>query len=304
MGNFLNKIKSYGEGPSQYLEFNDAIILKEEILLVGVFPRKLMWFGLDGIFLREQKVEEKIGTGAYSERDKRYYFYNYASEEGEFFVKSLNEAFDDTIRSIPFDSERYYGLYAPTSNFKTFQSTVYFGMPFQDTIYFAKKGEILPKLVFDFGDYGQIQEEMFRMHKNLSPPEQMDFLNNEVKLFFSTVWYITDRQVYLRLRHEKISYDVFYMRKDQKTHVFKGQLVNDLNESLDRNSFYHQFSEGKTGSTIPGKELFKLLQKKKSELGQDGFEEYVKGKGKTFAQAAFAAKDSENPVLIVYTVKK
>jgi len=303
-GTFLNKIKSFGEGPGQYLEFNDAIFLKEEILLVGVFPRKLMWFGLDGIFLREQKVEEKIGTGAYSDRDKRYYFYKYASEEGEFFVESLNEAFDDTIRSIPFDSERYYGLYSPTSNLKTFQSKVYFGMPFQDTIYYAKDGKLSPKLVFDFGDYGQTQEEMLKMQKDFNLPEQMEFLNNEVKLYFSSVWYITDSQVYLRLRHEKISYDVFYVRKDQKTHVFKEQLVNDLDGSLERNSFFHEFMEGKIGSTISGRDLFKELQRKKAKIGQKDFDEFVKGKGKNFAEAAFAAKDSENPVLIVYTVKQ
>lgn len=56
--------------------------------------------------------------------------------------------------------------------------------------------------------------------------------------------------------------------------------------------------------TCPCKTLFKILQEKKSELGQEAFEEFVKGKGKNFVQVAFAAKDSENPVLIVYAVKK
>lgn len=303
-GKYLNKLREYGEGPGQYLDFDGAIVRNEEIMLVGVFPRKLMWFDLSGEFLREQKVSKQFGGVIYSESENRYYLFNNASEQGQFFIESVNESFEDTVKVIPFDPELYYGSYSDRNNLKSFNDRIYFGQPFQDTIFIANEGDFIPKLVFDFGEYGQSQGEMIKIKENLEPLQRMEFLNNRAKLYLSTIWYITDSQFYARMSYEKDSYNIFYAREDRTTHVLKEEFLNDLNESPHRNSFFYQFSEGKTGSVIPGKTLFKMLQEKKAELGQEGFEEYVKGKGKNFAQAAFAAKDSENPVLIVYTVKK
>ncbi|RAI91461.1 6-bladed beta-propeller [Algoriphagus yeomjeoni] len=303
-GKYLNKLRSYGEGPGQYLDFDGALVRNEEIMLVGVFPRKLMWFDLKGGFLREQKVSERFGAAVYSDREKRYYLFNRASEAGQFFIESVNESFEDTVKAVPFDPELYYGSYSNRNSLKSFNEHIYFGQPFQDTIYIANEGEFIPKLVFDFGKYGQSQEEMIKNEENLDPLQELEFINNRAKLYLSTIWYVTDSQLYLSASHEKKSYKIFYTRDDRKTHIIEGELVNDLNESPHRNIFYHQLSEGKVGYTIPGKTLFKSLQQKKADLGQEGFEEYVRGKGKNFAQTAFAAKDSENPVLIVYTVKK
>ncbi|PZX46406.1 6-bladed beta-propeller [Algoriphagus chordae] len=303
-GKYLNKIISYGEGPGEYLDFDDAIIRNDEIMLIGVFPSKLMWFSLEGKFLREQKVTDQFGAVVFSDLEKRYYFYSSAFAENEFFISSVNDSFKDTIKAIPFDPELYYGMYSDRSNLQTSNGRVYLSRPFQDTIYYADQGKFIPKLVFDFGKYGQNQDEVKRIDEDLEPLDLMNFLNNRAKFYISTIWYIAESQLYARMSYEKESYNIFFTRDDQKPHVIKGEFVNDLNESLHISSFYHQFSNGKTGSTIPGKELFKFLQKKKAELGQEGFEEYVKGKGKNFAQVAFAAKDSENPVLIVYTVKK
>jgi hypothetical protein len=303
-GKYLNTIRSYGEGPGEYLDFDDAIIRNDEIMLAGVFPSKLMWFSLEGKFLREQKVLDQFGAVAFSDSDKRYYFYSSAFAEKEFFITSVNEAFEDTVKAIPYDPELYYGMYSDRSNLQATNGKVYLGRPFQDTIYYADQGEFIPKLVFDFGKYGQNQDELKRIEEDLEPLDQMKFFNNQAKLYLSTIWYVTENQLYARMSYEKISYNIFFTRDDQKPHVIKGDFENDLNESLQISSFFHQFSDGKTGSTIPGKEVYKLLQKKKAELGQDGFEEYVRGKGKNFAQVAFAAKDSENPVLIVYSVKK
>ncbi|WP_175499656.1 6-bladed beta-propeller [Algoriphagus aquimarinus] len=303
-GKYLNKIRSYGEGPGEYLDFDDAIIRNDEIMLAGVFPSKLMWFSLKGKFLREKKVADQFGSVVFSDLEKRYYFYSSVFAQDEFFIKSVNETIEDTVKAIPFDPELYYGMYSDRSNLQNSNGRVYLSRPFQDTSYYADQGQFIPKLVFDFGKYGQSQDELKKIDEDLEPLDFMQFLNNRAKLYLSTIWYITENQLYARMSYEKESYNIFFTRDNQKTHVIKGDFVNDLNESLHISSFFHQFSDGKTGSTIPGKELFKLLQKKKAELGQAGFEEYVKGKGKNFAQVAFAAKDSENPVLIVYTVKK
>ena len=75
-GKYLSKIDAYGEGPGQYLEFDDAALVGNEIMFLGIYPPKLMWFDLDGKFLREEKLARPTDTGVFTEDEKRYYFFN------------------------------------------------------------------------------------------------------------------------------------------------------------------------------------------------------------------------------------
>ncbi|WP_339753477.1 6-bladed beta-propeller [Algoriphagus aquimarinus] len=303
-GDYLSIIRAFGEGPEKYLELGDAAIVNGEVLLSGIHPPKLMWFSLDGNFLREEKLAKHLGSTVFSEEAKRYYFSSFARGPGEHFVESVDESFQDTLKFFSFENGRYYSSTPLRYSFKKNENSIYFGRGFNDTILELKEGNFVPKLIFEFGEYAQSNEEMKSIKDNLSAKERMDFINNKAKLYFSPhSWYINDSQFLSNFKYEEGSYNVFFDRKNQISHVTEGRLKNDIDQSYDPYSFTYQFSDGKTGSTIPGKTLFKILQKKKESLGQEAFEEYVKGKGKNFAQAAFAAKDSENPVLIVYTVK-
>jgi len=42
---------------------------------------------------------------------------------------------------------------------------------------------------------------------------------------------------------------------------------------------------------------------KEAQMGQTDFEYWIKNKGRNFAKTALAAKESENPILIVYALK-
>ncbi|SFT55777.1 hypothetical protein SAMN04489724_1324 [Algoriphagus locisalis] len=304
-GKYLSKLDAYGEGPGQYLEFDDAIIVGEEILLLGIYPPKLMWFDLDGKFLREEKLARPTDTGVFSEDEKRYYFFNDTREPGEHFVESVSETFQDTVKVLPYKKEGFYGNFSTRKVFQKTEKWMYFAMPFNDTIYQINSKIFSPKLVFDYGDYAQSIDELRSNSETLDPLQELDFINKKAQLYFvPNKWFIHESQLYSGFSYQEKSYNVFFDRRSQNVSVIKGRISDDLNEGFDPYSILYQYEEGKVGFTIPGKTLFQELQKKKAELGQEGFEEYVKGKGKNFAEAAFAAKDSENPVLIVYTVKK
>jgi hypothetical protein len=263
-----------------------------------------MWFSIDGEFLREEKLAKHVGSGIFLEEEKRYYFFKNVRELGNYFVESVNEDFKDTLKFFPYDVEGYYGDYPSRSSFMK-NDEVYVGRPFNDTIMLLKSGKATPKFIFDFEKYAQQIDELKKKSQDLSPPDLMNFINNKSKLYFIPFsWHISDTQLYSSFKYETDSYNVFFDRKNQMPHIIDGRLKNDIDKSFDPFSFSHHFRKDKIGFYLPGKTLFKELQKKKAELGQEGFEEYVKGKGKNFAQVAFAAKDSENPVLIVYTVKK
>jgi len=304
-GKFLSKIRAYGEGPEKYLDFADAIIVNEEVLLLGVFPLKQMWFSLDGKFLREEKLAKHIGSAVFSEEDKRYYLHSKYRGPGEYFVESVDESFQDTIKFFPFHKAGFYGNLSGRNIFQKSKNSLYFAMPFNDTIYQVNAGKFIPKLAFDFGVYGRPIDELKRNSERLNLEQQLDFLNKNSQLYFvSSLWFITEFQLYSAFYYKAETYNVFFDRKSQMTRVIKGRISDDLNEGFDPYSIFNKFGSEKVGFNIHGKTLFKSLQKKKAELGQAGFEDYVRGKGKNFALTAFAAKDSENPVLIVYTVKK
>jgi|GEM_PF-1127074 len=300
-GNYLNKIEAFGDGSGQYLQFYGAIIKDDELMLSGVFPNKLMWFDLDGKFLREQKVEQQIGAAAYSDREKRYYFYTNASEKGEYFFESLNE---DSVKSVPFDANTFYGYYSGASTLQEQGEKIFFGMPLQDTIYEANKSQLTARYVWDFGKYGQDIKQFKKYDVEVNPMDYIKFLNSEAKLYFEESWFILEKLLISSFRHEGDSYLMVYDRINRQPNLITKLLINDLDEIYVYANIFIQFSERRIGAAFPGKTLYKELEKKKAALGQKGYEEYINGKGKNFAKAAFAAKDSENPVLIVYTVKK
>ena len=69
----MAKIDAYGEGPEKYISFDALAVVNEELVLLGVYPSKLMWFSLEGQFLRELILKDRFGPGVFSEFDNRYY---------------------------------------------------------------------------------------------------------------------------------------------------------------------------------------------------------------------------------------
>lgn len=304
-GQFLSKIRDYGEGPGKYMDFDDAIIVEDELLMLGVYPPKLMWFSLDGEFLREEKLDKYIGSGVYSEPENRYYFYSSSREPGEYFVKSLDGNFQNTLRFLPYREDDFDGNYSSRNNFLLNGGKVFLGKAFQDTIWTFEENRMVPKLVFDFGKYGQSIDEMNRNKQDLDPLQQLEFINSKAKLYFVPhQWFLTDSYFYSGFKYEETFFNVFFDRKNQKTNVLKGRILDDLDRGFDAYSILDQFERNKVGFRIPGKDLYGVLLKMRQELNQEAFDEFVNSQGKAFANAAIEAKDSENPVLIVYTVKQ
>ncbi|MFN3996434.1 6-bladed beta-propeller [Algoriphagus sp.] len=304
-GKYFAEINSYGEAPGQYSEFNDVTIVGEEVLLLGVYPPKLMWFSLDGEFLREEKLTKPIDSGVYVKENDRFYFFHDTRDSGDHFVLSVSRPFQDTMKSLPFSKDRYYGNFSSIKLFQKSKESIYFGMSFNDTIYQLDKGLLNPKLVFDYGEYGQSIEELRKNGENLNPLEELNFFVKKSKLsFVPNQRFITESQFYSGFRYQGEPFNVFFDREKQITRVLKGRISDDLDDGYNPNGILYQFDQLKVGNQVPGKDLYEILEKKKQELGHEGFKEYTMAKSRNFAGTAFEAKDSENPVLIIYTVKK
>lgn len=305
-GNFLNQIRAFGDGPEKYKEFDNFIIDKNEVLFLGVYPPKLMWFDMEGNFLKERKTDLSIKDGVYNRSTRRYYFSNNLYGELDFIAQSVNDKFKDTINYFPYLKENFYGDFLSENKFNQYGDEIYFSMAFQDTVFQLLDDKFVPKMTFDFGKYGQDLNEMKKYSEELDPLENLNFINNAAKLYYNPYFgKITSRFLATNFGYEKTSYIIFYDRDSKITSVLNRRFVNDIDEGYNPYFFNYNFDgANQVGSKIPGVDLYEVLQKKKEELGQEAFESYIKGKGKKFAEVATAAKDSENPVLIIYTLKK
>ncbi|HSI78183.1 MAG TPA: 6-bladed beta-propeller [Lunatimonas sp.] len=299
-GKYLSRIMAYGEGPGQYLDFDAASFVDGELVLLGVFPRKIMWFDLDGEFLRELFFQDRIGPGVFSEFDQRFYLYTATRDPGDYFVKSFNKSFQDTIRSFPYDPEKLYGEHSGRNFFQKSHKNLYYGMTYLDTIYQIDNGNFIPKLVFDFGKYAQDLEELSRLEH---PIDRVNFLNNSAKLYFTGQYLISDKKLYTAVVYEKNFYNVFFDRVKQETHILKDRILDDIDGGFDPSMINYSFEPGKVGLKVPGRDLYKTLMEKKESMSQSDYEKWITINGRKFSEISTAAQESENPVLIVYGLK-
>lgn len=171
---------------------------------------------------------------------------------------------------------------------------------FQDTIFQFNNGNFIPKFVFDFGKYAQDSEDLKKITDIM---ERVNFMNNSAKLYFRGRYLISEKQLYTLLVFEKKAYQILFDRIGLQSHVIEGRLVDDIDGGYDPFGIQYHFEPGKVGVQIPGKDLYQTLMEKKELMGQEDFENWINNKGENFAKTALAARQSENPILIVYTIK-
>lgn len=298
-GKYLGRVGAYGEGPGEYLNLGSLIVVNEELVLLEGFSGDIMWFSLEGEFLREANLKGFSGIGVFSEFDERFYFYNIARNSGEFFVQSLNMKLKDTINYMSYYPERLESGMTGRNYFQKSKHHLYFGMTFLDTIYQFQNQQLVPKFVFDFGKYGQDLERLNGMEKM----ERITYMNTQGKFYFRGRYQVSEKQLYTILSYEGDFYNLFYAQESSKSNLIESVINNDIDGGFDVPMLPYGFAPGKLGFTMPGKAFYQALMKKKKRMGQVEFESWVKGVGANLANTAFAGKGSENPVLIVYTLK-
>ncbi|MBI0397164.1 6-bladed beta-propeller [Cyclobacterium marinum] len=298
-GKYLGRIGAYGEGPGEYQNLGSLIVVKEELVLLEGVSGDIMWFSLEGEFLRESNLKDFSGIGVFSEFDDRFYFYKIARNSGEFFVQSLNMKLQDTINYMPYHPERVESEMTGRNYFQKSKHHLYFGMTFLDTIYQFQNQQLVPQFVFDYGNYGQDLEKLNEMEIM----ERITFMNTHGKLYFRGRYQVSEKQLYAIFNYENNFYNIFYDLENSQSNTIEGMIINDLDGGLDVPLLPIAFAPGKVGLTMPGKAVYQTLMAKKNQMGQVEYENWVKGVGANLAKTAFAGKGSENPVLIVYTLK-
>ncbi len=304
-GDYISKIRAYGEGPGKYLDLDGMLVVQDEILVYGIYPFKLMLFDFEGNLIHEQKTSINMDSGVYDPESDRFYFYHSTSDTEAFRITGIGRSTHDTTRSLPIYDGFYYGNHTGRESLiETDQ--IYLAEAFNDTIRKLEDGKFMPELVFDYGSYGQELDEYIKLSEELDGLEFMNFINKKAKLYFMPdfPWYVDSFRSYSFFKYERTAYNIFYNRANAETHVINWQIENDLDHSIDLFGISYHFGNRKTGVKIPGTELYKILYEMRDEMSEEEFKEYINGKGKAFAEVAVKARKSENPVLMVLTWKK
>jgi hypothetical protein len=97
-GNFITSFLKHGQGPGEVQSPSTAEITSDnELMISDFFPRKLLYFDLHGIFLREERLDERIG-GAYTLRSSHYFVLKTRTIPGSNNRESLRTICDDSFQ--------------------------------------------------------------------------------------------------------------------------------------------------------------------------------------------------------------
>ncbi len=151
-GKFIFKINRFGRGPGEFQGLADVTIdeSSQQIVIHSDRPSKLLYFSLDGAFIRETEMNDYFPFMGYSEDhllfvnfdpSLNYFFFSKSSNSNEYkpFVKitPTGELFRDSRTVYP------YCLKSQSMN-------LFFG--FSNIVYQFSGGVIKPKYGIDFGE--------------------------------------------------------------------------------------------------------------------------------------------------------
>jgi len=306
-GEFVSKLSAYGDGPNSYREIGNFFVdtIKKEVIISQTFPAVLFRFNYDGLLLGTKSIGEYARTlernsygnlclftaNVYSPSRSLLYSVIIADSNG--VVKSL---YRPVVRD---DSKQSLFL---SNNFTSFADSTSMIFPFCDTIFDISKDSLKPKFVISFGSH--------------SVPKS--FYNNNFKTPFGKLIKLLDKNDYaycIEPFYESLNYIFFYYVFNSKRNSLcfyskkTGKIFNSSNYNNNIDQIVHYFAashfisnENKLITPLPIYKLKRVLKKLQKDLSKEEFQSYYK-KNKKLVDIAATAKNTDNPILIIYKIK-
>jgi len=303
-GNFVRKIKSYGEGPGRYMDISEVRLKDDKIYLMDGATRKILIFDFEGTLLEELKLPFRAESFSFDPKTEDFYFYiGRRDPELTHEVVITDASFHIKKKFLPIREDLYYGKTRDRSNFWNVGDQTVFLRSELDTLYMIGDDNLRPYIVFSYGEYGIDHSEYQRMQKELSSKEFLDHKNKNRRFQLTALGNLNQRWLMLMNGYQEQSYSSMLDLKENKLYLIQSPIPNDLDEGIDPYRPHLMLDNDRMAISKPGKTLYKAVQEKKSGMSQEEWETYVKGKGRKLVRAAFNAQKSENPVLMVFNPK-
>ncbi|SIT15001.1 6-bladed beta-propeller [Belliella pelovolcani] len=300
-GNFLSRIRNYGEGPEKYLELADIDIAQDTIYLLA-YPQKIMKFDLDGNFLSEFKIEVTGRTFHYDSTTSTFFVYN--GTRSDYLVNTIDHHGKIIGSHFPLNQNIYNGIMSDKYNFFKEDDGLYFTKSYLDTLYKYDNGVFKPRLIFDYGELKMDHQKMLEKEKSMDSREFFDYFRANSGLSFSPFGFSNSRYLMTRLSYSEKGYTSVFDKKNKAHQLINFNLINDIDGSFDFYPPVHQLEGTEVAIAFRGTSLYNKAVEKKQTMSDEDWKAYQAGKGKDFIEAAFYGKETENYVLMILKTKK
>lgn len=158
-GKFITRIGTRGQGPKEYIQITDIYVDvdKKEILLLCDRPYKIMFFNLDGKFIREFNTK-KYYEGFSQIGDTILCVPSEYEEKRNIDIYTVSGEFQETmwvdsdVQTYRMDNQSTTYSFSSGSTMSGFRDEVLFTYSYVPYIYAYRNGNITIKYQLDFGD--------------------------------------------------------------------------------------------------------------------------------------------------------
>jgi len=277
-GKYLAKIDSKGKGPEEYIQINHISMNKNNLVLYDGVRKKLIFYSPDGEFIEEKDEPIAFLNMLDLNNGSRVYY------TGHLFNQDRNilnhnvtiRTRNNKIRNFIDNTGEFENKISSCDNY-FFQAgnTVFFQIPFRNTIYEVDKDFLTPKYEIHL-DKKFIPEYAFKTIKDLNE-FRFKFYNDEFIYLLGSIQATPNHIIIPLFSNQKLIGHVWYSRHTGKVIIGKGIINEENGENV---PFYARFAKGDTLVTA-----------------LDGIYESA-------TDQELHREDNENPTLIFYRLKK
>jgi len=287
-GKFLNKIQDLGKGPGEYASLMDFTIDKdnERVILYTDRPYKLITYGMDGKFLKEDLINDLYLSIGY--KDNKLLFRPIYTEKGKMFSTYDLETRkrEDFIGTD--EKDKFFSSLGSSAPNIISDKTIHVSLPYSEMIYEYDGNKFKPKYYIDFGR-NKTPDNFFDNFKDL----QGVFKYAKENKYVYGVSNFRESKDYITFSFQGANIAI-YSKASKKTKVFSAMPNDD-----DRMAFYNYFAhDGDDNNliTVYPSDQFKMQMEiyKKNDDVWKKLPDYLKKIDENVSI-------SSNPLLHVYT---
>jgi hypothetical protein len=158
LGNFINKISKFGQGPDEYIQLTDIVVdtLNGTLNLISRMDRKMLKYDLDG---KHFHGVERLPKSFIQFSKTGYGYVGYMGNYGEepkkaYNVWTVSQDLELEHRFFPIDPTWESKIMGGRSAFSTYKNNLYCAMPLDFNIYKIDRDSLFIPYFFDLGKAG------------------------------------------------------------------------------------------------------------------------------------------------------
>lgn len=290
-GSFIFKLKVTGKGPGEVLELRDFCIYKNQLLLLDY--RKVLFFDLDGNFIREKKIDfdpENISVL----NDQNVFLFNNShvskNKFTDFHIAKTDISFSDIKKYLNPKRKEIHSFY----RFQVYNNEMYVTTPqFGDnTLYKYTKNNIMAYRNFDFGDYNIPKDKLNSQLDLRKLMDDKDIIDNIHILYFM----IGSNFTYFLYVQNKQPYCGIYFNKSQNvicgSHFETHKYASTIMHSVKNDKLYSAVSA----------DIFIRFNEFINKRPNKEYKKF-KDKSSSFQIAMHDISGLSNPIIVTYHLK-